>query len=113
MEETVEEMVDVVMMDVNIPITKVMGIVMMETTMLVVLMMEVTAAPGLIHHLDGISIALFVNVKRMVEETMEVVIVEEIVMNVAPILKSIIKLRMKHMTIKIMYMAITPKCLEL
>ena len=59
-------------MDVNYPNMKVMAIVMMETTMLVVLMMEVTAAPGLIHHLDGIIIALFVNVKR---EMMEMVTV--------------------------------------
>ena len=45
---------------------KVMGIVMMETTIMVVTMMEVIAAKVLIHHLDGMITALFVNVKRMV-----------------------------------------------
>ena len=43
-----------------------MGIVMMETTMLVVLMMEVIAALVLIHHMDGILTALFVIVRKMV-----------------------------------------------
>ena len=44
---------------------KVMGIVTMETTMVVVPMMEAIAALVLIHHLDGISTALFVNVLKV------------------------------------------------
>ena len=73
-------------MYVNIPSSRVMGIVMMQTTMMVVLMMEVTAAPGLIHHMDGISIALFVNVKRMVmnllQQPRQLPLQEEVVVTV-------------------------------
>ena len=39
-----------------------MGIAMMETTMLNATMMEVIAALILIHHLTGMNAALFVNV---------------------------------------------------
>ena len=49
---------------------KVMGTVMMETTMLAVTMMEVIAALVLIHHLTGISTALFVNVNMVVHYQM-------------------------------------------
>ena len=41
---------------------KVMGIVMMETIMLVVTMMGVIAALVMMHHLNGIHIALYANV---------------------------------------------------
>ena len=52
-------------MHANFPNMKVMGIVMMETIMLVVTMTEVIAALVIIHYLDGISIALFVNVLKV------------------------------------------------
>ena len=67
-------------MDVNYPNIKVMGIVMMETTMMLVLMTEAIAA-RIIHQTDGIITAAFVSVKRMVEEAVEAV--EEMVMEVS------------------------------
>ena len=73
MEETVVEMV----MDVSYLNMKVMGTVMMETTMMLVLMMEAIAALVLVHQMDGILTVLFVNVKRMV------MTVEEMVMEVS------------------------------
>ena len=52
-------------MHVNFPKMKVMGIVMMETTMLVVTMMEAIAALVMIHHLDGMIGAFYVNVLKV------------------------------------------------
>ena len=68
-------MVEETVMDVSTLTGPMMMFVMMATTMLIVTLMEVLAARK-IHQMDGMITALFVNVKRMMEEAVGEMVME-------------------------------------